>query len=178
MAWTSPATAVANEIWTSASWNSNVRDNMLETMPGLATTAGSTFVTQDVRQLVERIPDHENAVGSFTSAATTYSTHMDGPTVTVDTGTTAIVYFVARMSTSAANAEVMVSVGVSGPRNIAPSDDWRSMVSGVPGGSVNRVGASHMFINLRPGTNTFYMANRVSAGTGTFAHRTLVVLPL
>lgn len=43
MAWSAPATAVANTFLTAAFWNTQVRDNLLETAPAKAAAAGDSF---------------------------------------------------------------------------------------------------------------------------------------
>ena len=104
MAWTAPMTAVDNTIWTSSQWNTHVRDNLLETMAGKATTAGRWFVSTGANAIAERVITQASVTtsqtttsASFTDLATT------GPAVTVTTGTKAIVFWGAAMSHSSAN---------------------------------------------------------------------------
>ena len=179
MAWTAPMTAVAGVIWTSAQFNAHVRDNLLETMPGKATATGRMYVTNGNNSIAERVPTEGTVATSQTTTSTTYTDLATvGPTVTVSTGTTAIVWFNCQMENSSSDAETSVSVALTSGSTIAASDDWRLLQSGVAAGSTNRLGMVHRFTGLTVGSNAFTMKYRVSGGTGTFQRRSIIVLPL
>jgi hypothetical protein len=62
--WSAPMTAVANSTFTAAQFNQYVRDNLNETAPAKATSAGSYFVADGVNSIAERTP---NGVGILPS---------------------------------------------------------------------------------------------------------------
>lgn len=66
MAWTAPATAVANTFLTAAFWNTQVRDNLLETAPAKAAVAGDTFYAT-AANAIARLPAGAN--GSLSQMA-------------------------------------------------------------------------------------------------------------
>lgn len=179
MAWTAPMTAVTGEVWTSAQFNAHVRDNLLETMPGKATATGRLYATTGANAIAERVPTEATVATSQTTTSTSYTNlTTTGAAVTVNTGTTAIVWFQSQAANSINNAECSVSVAVSGATTVTASDDWRLLISGVSSGSTNRLGMVHRFTGLTAGSNTFTMKYKVSSGTGTFQRRSLIVFPL
>ncbi|MER5252891.1 hypothetical protein [Streptomyces sp. NPDC002855] len=172
-------TAVVDAPWTAAQFNTHVRDNLLETMPAKATAANRMYVTTGEHALAERVPDAAVVTTSQTTTSTTYADLATvGPAVTVTTGTSAVVWINVKAQNSTANALMAASVAVSGATTIAASDTYRVMYSGVAAANENRAGICHRFANLNPGSNVFTMKYRVGAGTGTFAQREIVVLPL
>lgn len=93
MAWTAPMTAVTNDVWTSAQFNANVRDNLLETMPGKATTAGALFTATGANAIAQRSAAAAVVNTSQTRANAAYGDLTTvGPSVTVTTGTSALVW--------------------------------------------------------------------------------------
>lgn len=178
MAWTAPMTAVAGVIWTAAEFNANVRDNLLETMPGKATAAGRLFATSANNAIAERVPSTATVATSQTTSSTSYvDLATVGPSVTVTTGTTAIVYWSVAMSHSSGSGEMSVSVAVSGATTLAANDNWRLLESGVTAGNTNRGGQAHRFTGLTAGSNTFTLKYRTTAATATFLDRDIIVLP-
>ena len=178
MAWTAPMTAVSGIVWTSAQFNAHIRDNLLETMPGKATAANRMFVSNGMNSIAERVPTQTTVATSQATTSTTYTNlTTTGPTVTVTTGTKALAWFGAEMSHSS-NNEASTSVEVSGASSVSASDNWRCMQSGTTSGNANRFLVCHLFTGLNPGSNVFTMKYRTNSGTGTFANRDLIVLPL
>lgn len=180
MAWTAPMTAVAGVVWTSAQFNANVRDNLLQTMPGKATAANRIYVTTANNTISERVPSTVQIATSQTTTSTTYANlATTGPQVaTVATGKTALVWFMAQMSHSSSSGETSVSVAISGATTLAANDDWRLLQSGVTAANDNRHGVTHLFTGLTAGNNTFTMQYRTNTGTATFSNRDLIVIPL
>lgn len=173
-------TAVANDVFTAAQFNTHVRDNLLETAPAKATTAGSFFVTDQANSIGERIPTTSIVNANESTTSTTYADLTTaGPTVTVNTGANAIVWFASSLGTSSgAGLAIQASVAVSGSTTIAADDNWQ-IRSDIASGDFIRYGAMHMFTTLTPGSNTFTMKYKVPAATtGNFNQRELVVLPL
>lgn len=179
MAWTTPLTAVANAALTAAQWNASVRDNLNETAPAKATAAGQIFVSTGVNAITARTPSAAVVATSETTISTTYADLTTaGPSVTVTTGTQAIVFIGALMSNNTAGASSVANVAVSGATVISPSSDddaLRHQDSGT-GGLIRATTA--LIPTLTAGSNTFKMQYRVSSGTGTFQFRRIIVLPL
>lgn len=103
MAWTTPMTAVSRDVWTAAEFNTQVRGNLLETMPGKATTAGSYFATTGPHAIAERVAASAvvNTSATYSGAAYGDLSGSAGPSVTVTTGSEAIVWMASQMSSSA-----------------------------------------------------------------------------
>jgi hypothetical protein len=179
MAWSTPLTAVANSALTAAQWNASVRDNLLETGPAKATTAGRLIVTNGANAIVER---EVKKADISTSQTTTSSSFTDlatpGPTVTVTTGTKALVFASCQMANSGANSVTQMSVAVSGATTIAASQNDDLYNDGLGAGNANRATVAILFDALTAGSNTFKMQYRVAANTGTFYDRSLIVMAL
>lgn len=180
MAWASPMTAVATEVWTAAQWNTHVRDNLNETCAGKATTAGSWFVATGANAIAERqIKAATVATAETTSSASYASLATNGPEITVTTGTRALVWISAQCSHSSANASINFSYELrsTGVTTIAADDSWSGQLDGVTAGDVNRFGVSHMVTNLTAGSNVFRMMYKTSGATATIQRREIVVMP-
>lgn len=172
-------TAVANSALTAAQWNTHVRDNLLETAPAIASAAGRLIVTDGANSIVERVVDQQIIT---TSQTTTSSSFTDlatpGPTVTVTTGTKALVFASCQMANSQSNSVTQMSVAVSGSTTIAASQSDDYYNDGLAAGNASRGTVAILFDTLNPGSNTFKMQYRVNEGTGTFYDRTLIVMAL
>lgn len=181
MAWTTPRTAQTDEVWSSDDFNTYVRDNLLETMPGKASAANQYFCATDLNAIAARTSSSNTVATPETTSSTSYTDLTTaGPAVTVTTGKRALVFYSAGMSESAVGStQVSISVAVSGSTTIAADDDWRAMMDGVDAGRTNRFGMFHLFTTLTAGSNTFTMKYKVGSGstTGTFSDRHLIVVP-
>jgi hypothetical protein len=180
MAWSAPMTAVANTVFSAAQFNQYVRDNLNETAPAKATSAGSYFVADGVNSIAERTP---NLAGILTSETTMSTTMTDlatfGPSITVDTGPYALVLTHCQVENDGFGS-AYAGVEVTGASSIAPALNRAINVFNSPD---TRVGAGTAVLYagglvLTPGSNTFTMKYRVSSGTGTFADRRIIVMPL
>lgn len=178
MAWTSPKTANVGEVFSAADWNTYVRDNLVETMPGRASAALDYFVCDTINHLAVRTAGSSTVATSQGVTSTSYSDPATvGPAVTRITGKRALVFWSTQMSNSGANIS-WASVAVSGATTLAASDTWALSLDGVAGGSVNRFGMAHLFTDLTAGSNTFTMKYKSTAsGTVTVANRELIVVP-
>lgn len=178
MAWSAPMTFVANTALTAAQLNTYLRDNMLETAPAKATTAGYHFVSTGPNSIAERA-----IVGDWiqTSESTSETSYADlttvGPSVTCVTGTKAIYMMSARISNNGSSNSTRASIEISGATSIE-AGDARELTLDLPTTDQNKVGTCYFEDGLTPGTNTFTMKYRVTAGTGTFAERHLIVIAL
>jgi hypothetical protein len=173
-------TAVANAAFTAAQFNANVRDNLNETAVAKATTAGGIFAATGANAIAQRIP---TAATVSTSESTASSTDVNlttvGPTVTVTTGTQAIVMLATLIQNNTVNGIATMRYEVSGASTIS-SDDGRAVQfeSGVASQRV-RASHAHLLTGLTAGSNVFtskYHTN--GTGTATFGGRMLAVFPL
>jgi hypothetical protein len=175
MAWTSPMTAVANTVFTAAQFNTFVRDNLLETAPAKAGAAGQLIVATGANQIIARTPSQNGISGSDTSASTTYvDLSVAGPSVTANTGATALVFLYADMFNSS-SFKNFVSVAVSNASSIAAADT--NALSHADTQDERSAGVIYL-TGLTVGTNTFKMMYRVNGGTGTWNDRKIAVVPI
>lgn len=107
------------------------------------------------------------ATSSFTDLAT------PGPSVTVATGTRALVIIASGCYNGGGAA--IASFEVSGASTVAASDNWSVQNANVPG---IRGASVKLVTGLTPGNNTFKMKYRGSGGTGNFFFREIIVIPL
>lgn len=178
MAWSAPATAVANATLPAATWNATVRDNLNATAVALASVASQYFVATGVNALAARLIQTATVATSQSTSTTSYTNlATTGPQVTVTTGTIAVALFTAAVSNTVANSATDTSVAVSGATSIAASDAWRTVLDGVTANQINRVAGFHVFTGLNPGSNTFTVQYKVGSNTGTWADRELLVFP-
>lgn len=178
MAWTTPMTAVAGNAITDADWNTNVRDNLLQTAPAKATTAGGYFVATGTNVIAQRtIATNFIATAQTTSTAAFSDLATSGPTVTVTTGTHALVLFKAHVQHTDDDAVSAISFAVSGATTIASTFNQSAQSDGVTGGNKPSI-CGFKYITLTAGTNTFKMQYYTGAATATFELRELVVIPL
>lgn len=175
MTWTAPITFVSGSVLTASQMNTYLRDNMQETMPAKATTAGSYFVTVDRNQIEQRA--FASAMVSTSETSTSLS-FVDlatvGPTVTVKTATRAFVFLYCHSLHSTGLASWM-SYDVSGATDWSSVNSTAKMMQSTGG---QRTGASIIHQGLTPGMNTFVAKYRVStSGTGTWSDRRIAVMP-
>lgn len=181
MAWTTPLTAVANVILTAAQWNASVRDNLAETGPANATTAGRLIVTDAANSVTER----DVVTATVATAETTVSTgYVDlatvGPSVTVTTGTKGLVSVGCLMSNSTGglNDRGWMSHNISGASTAAASDTYALVLTS--SAANDTYGGSHvsLWTTLTPGSSTFKGIYRASGGTQAFSQRRIIVMAL
>ncbi|MDT0387802.1 hypothetical protein [Streptomyces dubilierae] len=177
MAWSAPMTAVASSVFTAAQFNTFLRDNLNETAPAKATTAGGHFAVSDTNEISERVSATASVLMSETTTSTSYTDLATvGPTVTVETGPAALVAVHGAIDNSGAGSSRM-SYAVSGVSTIAEADNRGIGVYGVAGAGIV-ASAVVLHTDLTPGINTFTAKYRVASGTGTFNSRRIVVFPL
>ena len=175
MAWTAPMTFTDGVPLTAAQLNTHLRDNLLETAPAKASTPGSLFVTTGPNQISERQFIHALGSQVVSTSSTSYENVEGGPSITVETGTSALVWISAGVMNSNTVNQSLMSVAVSGATSIEAVDQISIRLSG---DRWQNTANFHVFHDLQPGENTFTAQVRVSAGTGTFMQRRLTVLPL
>ncbi len=175
-------TAVANGAFTAANFNQYVRDNLNETAPAKATTAGSLFVATGANAIAERTPGEtiEFAAESTTSTSYTDLT-TPGPSITRVTSTRALVGVTSDINNNTVGAVSFVSFAISGATTVAADDNYSLFAKcegSASGLSVVRASAFRLITGLTAGSHTFTMKYRVTSGSGTFNERSILVIPL
>lgn len=156
MAWSTPSTKSSGEALSSTEWNEIVNDTVF--LGGArAAYVGTSQTTTST---------------TFTALTT------PGPSVTVTTGTSALVWVGATMNNTTVSAYTLMGYAVTGSSSIAASDD-RAFYRGQPDASIDlSAGLLTLITGLTAGSNTFTALYRVTAGTGTWYRRTIAVIPL
>jgi hypothetical protein len=179
MTWNAPKTFVANTVLSARDLNDQIRDNQQELMAAKATLEGGYFLSDGPNMLVERRRKaHTLAAWSWT-ASTTYadpSVGGTGPIVTMETGSNALIWIKGEISNSG-TSDAYMSVAVTGNSVIAASDTYSLAFSGATK-AVFQASYGFMMDTLTPGTNTFTVKYRASAGTSYFVNRQLSVFPM
>jgi hypothetical protein len=120
-----------------------------------------------------------------TSQTTTSTSYADlgtaGPsaTVTVPASGNVLVIVTASATDSASGASAYVGFAVSGGNTQAAADAKAFIVQSGGNQAILVQGSASFFVSgLSAGSTTFTAKYRVSSGTGTFANRSIVVIPL
>lgn len=114
-----------------------------------------------------------------TDESTTSVTYADLATVqsvTITVGADGMALVLWSMGIYNGTGAMRSSVAVSGASTVAANDNW-SMRSDVATFQ-NIGGVSHLFTGLTPGSNTFTLKFKTSAGTGRFFERSIIATPL
>jgi hypothetical protein len=176
MAWTAPMTAVVGATFTASQFNIHVRDNLLETAVAKATTPGGYFVSTDVNTIAERLQDYDQVDTAETTTSGSYDDLSTvGPSVTVTTGTQALVTFGAYFRSTADSTAANMSVAVSGDTTVAASITSRIIWDGHIAANSNSSSRKYLFTGLNAGSNTFTC--KYLATGGTFGERWIHVQP-
>lgn len=178
MAWTAPMTAVANTVFTADQFNIHVRDNLLQTAVAKATAEGGYYIGNAANALVERFPQYAAVDTAETTASTSFvNLATSGPAITVTTGSRALVIIGAGVSNNTIDTFCIMGVTISGASSITASDAKSFTFKS---GTVNQGSQAcwtELYTTLTPGSNTFTMKYRVTAGTGSFSRRHMTVIP-
>lgn len=175
MVWTNPVTFVANSALTAAQLNTFLRDNLNETEVAKATTAGSLFISTTDNAIAEGKVSGASVSTSQTTGSTSFTNLTTaGPSVTVTTRQYAIVIFSLLLRNDGTDF-ASANFYVSGATNL--THDPLSELT-VWGANSHRTTSIAWMTTLVPGSNTFTLQYKVSAGTGTFSNRRLLVMCL
>ena len=147
-----------------------------------AATGGVTYLPSGITTIyngsvwVCMTPVCSYTTNSGTVATTSYTATLSGspgtnPSVTLVTGTTALISFNLRVSNTTGGAQNLVSVAVSGAGTVAAQDDWGVKYDGT---SETTVSITTLIPGLTAGTNTFTLNYRCT-GTMTASVRRLTV---
>lgn len=117
---------------------------------------------------------------SGTTGATSYVnlTGNVGPTVSMVTGATVMLFWSVLMSNNTANAKTFVDYVVSGATSRSPSDASALRFQSSTANQEIRAGQVMFESGLTPGSNTFTLQYKTNGGTGSFADRRLTVIAL
>lgn len=162
-------TAVANAVFSAAQFNTYVRDNLNETMVAKASAAGQYFMSDGPHQLSPRTPA-SNTTTTSSQSITTDGTYYDitGGTVTLTTGTDALVHISGWLQMSAVDRAGLISFRVSGDTTLTPDDhQCRIIWDGINSNQGTRMGSWGRLNQLSSGSNTFRMQGAGPIG-GTF----------
>lgn len=188
-----PYTTVVTGTTITASWgNANVRDQVVT--PFANAGARSSAITVPVEGMVSFLNDVNSLevyngtvwvptgpAAAFVNASetTTSTTYTDlttaGPSVSVVTGPSALVWLNAALRNNTAGNQAFMGYAVSGASTSAAGD---SQAISVQGTSLITAGGCFKATGLTPGTNVFTAKYRVDATTGTWQFRNITVLPL
>lgn len=179
MSWNAPMTFVAGQVLTADQLNRYLRDNLDECAPAKAGLPGGYFVTTGTNQIAQRKPRKHTILAVEQTASTSYvDLTTVGPTISLTTGTDALVIWGAQIMSDINNVSSFVSVTVSGATSIAATTDNALRIYN----QLNRRTQMSQFCyydNLNPGTNVFTMkyATGGAGATCTFDRRRMVIFP-
>ena len=151
-----------------------------------AATGGATFVPTGVQTIYNgSVWVCTTPVGAFTSnngttTSTSFTATLSGtpgtnPSVTLVTGTTALIHIKADVYNTTLNAYSNVSVAVSGAGTVAATSDYGMFHKNAISDNQIHYGVTFILGGLTAGANTFTMQYAVSSNTGNFARRTITV---
>jgi len=179
MAWSTPRTWVTTEVVSASIMNTHVRDNFNETAPAQATAAGALIVTDGANSVAERAFSEANVATSQTTSSTSYTDlSTTGPTITSTIDTRALLLWSAQMSNDTAGGVCSMSYAITGSSSQSAADSRSIRFESNASGDLIRTAGVDLVFGLSAGSNTFTAKYRVTAGTGTFVNRQLILLPL
>lgn len=149
------------------------------TVKGKIKLAGALGGTADLPTTVMGNSTTATVATSQTTTSTSYTDLATaGPAVTVTTGTLALVIISARQENNTAGQWCYMSFAVSGATTTAAADA-NGLQNSNSVTALNQIHASRaVLVTLTPGSNTFTSKYRVTAGTGTWVTRDIIVIPL
>jgi hypothetical protein len=179
VAWTAPTTAISGMVFSAAIFNASVRDNLNVTAAGIATSAGRLIVTTAAKVVTERNPDTDVVGTSQATASTTYvNLATTGPTVTITTGTRALVILGCSASNNVVGNAARMGIDVSGATTSAASDTNSYMISSGNASDAYQGCWTTLYDPINAGSNTFQAKYRaVTAGSASFSNRVVSIMP-
>jgi hypothetical protein len=180
MAYTTPLTAVSSTTFTAAQFNASVRDNLLTLPDAKFTASGQIIVSTASGASAARQIDSAVNAGSSTTLSTSYAglASGTGPAVTVTTGTRALVFGSAFLSSNSIGQKSWISCAVSSATTIAATDSIGHEFQVYGSNAEHRGTFATLFKTLNAGSNIFTLQYRVSAGTTTVQDREIIVVAL
>ena len=157
----------------------NIKDSKLVTANSVVTTN----ITDDA-VTVNKINLGEQGAAVATSQTTTSTSYADlgtvGPSVTVTIGSSGVALLTMFTQAALTNSleYILVSYEASGANTIAASDNRSAAFRTASTNQESPLSYVVLLTGLTPGSTTFTMKYRVSAGTGTYQRRHMSVIPL
>ena len=179
MSWTAPITWTTNQTVPAATLNAQLRDNLLETAPGKATTAGAHFVATGANSIAQRLcqtatvatnQDTGGTTGSYTNLPTA------GPSITATTGVLAFSFAQCQMSNNTTDATTFFSVDISGATSDAAADARAAIWEDVADRDFRFTTTT--LHSVTAGSNVFKIMYKCQSNIGVFSKRNLIVMPL
>lgn len=99
-------------------------------------------------------------------------------TVTIGAGGVALALFSSEMYNNGINGVTYACPDVSGANTIAPSDARAMSIQAYGNNAGDRRHGQILYTGLTPGSTTFKLQYKVNSNTGTWATRTISVIPL
>jgi hypothetical protein len=115
---------------------------------------------------------------SQTTTSTSYTDLATVQSVTITTGTKALVLLTSNLANSSASSGTRMAFAVSGASTIAASDEYGINWAAGNAGDTVKYGGSFYVTGLTAGSNVFTAKFKVSAGTGTFNSRFITVIDM
>lgn len=180
IAWVAPSTWVAGNVLTAAQLNQQLRDNMLQTSPALATSAlGQIFVGTGANSIAARLIGQTEVLTSESTSSTSYTALTTAQAVTVTTGTQALVIITAQWTNATVGNQSTMSYAISGASTIAISDNWALTMTDAVSNAFVSGSRIYLHTGLTAGSNTFTTQYKSSAATAAnFRNRVITVIPL
>lgn len=175
MAWTTLPT-YTNGTLTAAQLMA-IRDNINETAVAKATAAGDYFVATGTNALAKRHISSQADTSTATTTSASYAnpSGTDGPSVTLTTGTTCLIFHSVQLENSGGGSSY-ASFEITGATS-DPADDNRSIFHQQGATQGGRFGMI-TYLAATAGSNTYKMMFRISTGTGSYDDRRITVMPL
>lgn len=180
MVWTAPMTFIDGNVLTASQLNTFLRDNMMETMPALATTTGSHFVGTSPYKIAERFWRSDTILTSETTRSTQFTDLATiGPQVTCTTGTNAVALVSGNCGNNTINQLAIMGVEITNASAVEPVDADSLIYKACSTNGALQAGYVNVYHGLTPGENTFTCKYRVTSEdyTATFVRRRLIVIP-
>lgn len=129
------------------------------------------------------IPNNASTLttGAQTITSTSYTGLTTATSVTVTTGTKALVMITVQLANNIASEQTWVSWAVSGATTVASSDNYAIFVEQPSTGTLPRyttVTRAYIQTGLTAGSNTFTLQYKVGGGTGYFGNRSISVVDM
>lgn len=166
MSWTSPSTVTTGQLMTAAFWNQQVRDNF----GALAETAAAGDYANSRTFTNTGFLDLDALTGGAGS--------LSAVSVSLTTGTSAVVAVSGNMANSTAGALTILSYRISGATTQIADNDWALIVESGNAADAYAVSCVSSQLALTPGVNVFELQAAVNTGTGTLSRPHLVVTPI
>ncbi len=177
MAWTNPLTWVSQNL-TAALLNTELRDNLNETAPGIATNAGAYFTVDGANSIVERLPQNGVVATNETTTSTSFTNLATaGPAITATTGVAALVIVTANLAGDGAGVFSIMGYQITGASAHDPQDGVALIYESSVADDEMKASFVTLRTDLTAGSNTFTAKYRVTSGTGSFKDRNITVIP-